>query len=521
MPNDNGLLFAKGQTELRILPGMANRHGLIAGATGTGKTISLKVLCEKFSSIGVPVFLSDIKGDLSGICKPGVPGEKIDSRIKSLGLEDFKFTEFPVTFWDVFGQQGHPVRTTISEMGPLLLSELLGLNEVQSGVLNIVFKIADDSGMLLLDLKDLRSMLNYVGDNAKEFTTKYGTLTKQTIGAIQRALLAIEQQGGDQFFGEPSLDIRDFMRTDANGKGMVNILASDKLYQLPALYSTFMLWLLSELFEELPEVGDTEKPKIVFFFDEAHLLFNKASKVLLQKVEQVVRLIRSKGVGVYFVTQNPTDIPTTVLSQLGNRVQHALRAFTPKDQAAVRTAAQTFRANPAFSVETAITELAVGEALVSFLDENGIPGMVERAFVLPPQSMIGPITPEERDNIIRQSIHYGRYEQIIDRFSAFEAIQQKEQQAEAEKRAMEERQAYEKQMKQAGTSRYGSGYGGSNSRRYGSYGSSYSSNRPRTTSRKSSSNSLIDSMAKSAMTSIGRTVGRELVRGLLGSLLRK
>ncbi|MGI6667882.1 MAG: helicase HerA-like domain-containing protein [Acetivibrionales bacterium] len=507
MPIDNGLLFAKGQTELRILPNMANRHGLIAGATGTGKTVSLKVLCEKFSSIGVPVFLSDIKGDLSGTCKPGAPDAKIEDRVKSLGLDDFQFTGFPVTFWDVFGQQGHPVRTTISEMGPLLLSKLLNLNEVQSGVLNIVFKIADDSGMLLLDLKDLRSMLSYVGDHAKEYTTDYGTVTKQSIGAIQRGLLALEQQGGDRFFGEPSLDIRDFMRTDSNGKGMVNILASDKLYQLPELYSTFMLWLLSELFEELPEVGDTEKPKIIFFFDEAHLLFNGASKVLLQKVEHVVRLIRSKGVGVYFVTQNPADIPATVLGQLGNRVQHAMRAFTPKEQAAVRTAAQTFRANPAFSVETAITELAVGEALVSFLDEKGIPSMVERALVLPPQSHIGPVSPEERDNIIRQSIHYGRYEQTVDRFSAFEAIQQKAQQAEAEKRAREERLAYEKQMKQAEAGRYG-----------GDYGSGY---RRGTTSRSSSSSSILSSMAKSAMTSIGRTVGRELVRGVLGSLLRK
>lgn len=466
MSSENGVLFAKGQSELRLLPEMADRHGLIAGATGTGKTVSLKVLCEKFSSIGVPVFLSDIKGDLSGTCKPGVSSAKTGERIQSLGLEGFCFDKFPVTFWDVFAEQGHPVRTTVSEMGSLLFSKLLNLNEVQSGVLNIVFKIADDSGMLLIDLKDLRAMLRHVGDHASEFTTDYGTISKQSIGAIQRGLLTLEEQGGERFFGEPSLDIRDFMKTDSSGKGVVNILAA--------------------------------------------------------------------------------DIPETVLGQLGNRVQHALRAFTPKDQFAVKTAAQTFRANPAFSVETAITELGVGEALVSFLDDKGIPGIVERAYVLPPQSQIGPVTPEERDSIIRQSFEYGKYEEIIDRVSAFETLQQMEQQEEAARKAEEERLAYEKQRKQAEAANrnydntgygwnnsYGAGYGNgngyntgySNASRYNDgYGSGYGYDNyhPRPAARRrSSSNTLMNSAAKSAMSSIGRTVGRELVRGILGSLLRK
>jgi len=512
MAFDNGLLFAKGGSEIKILPHMANRHGLIAGATGTGKTVSLQVLCEKFSSIGVPVFLADVKGDLSGLAVAGEPSAKIEERITDLKLEGFKFAGFPVVFWDVFGQQGHPMRTTVSEMGALLFSRLLNLNETQSGIMHIMFKIADDMGMLLIDLKDLRAMLRYVGDNASQFTTQYGSISKQSIGAIQRALLTLEEQGGELFFGEPALDIRDFIRVDGDGKGFVNILASDRLFLSPALYSTFLLWLLSELYEELPEVGDLDKPKIVFFFDEAHLLFSEASKVLLQKIEQVIRLIRSKGVGVYFITQNPDDIPDTVLGQLGNRVQHALRAFTPRDQNAVRAAAQTFRENPNFSVETVITELGVGEALISFLDEKGRPGIVERAFVLPPQSRSGPIPVQKREELIRESPIYGKYEEMVDRTSAFECLKEAEEQRQAAKMAEEERKNYEKQMRQTADRNYSRP--GNNSD-YNNY-----SNR-RTSSRSRRTDTPLDRFAKSALSSIGRQIGNELVRGILGSLLRK
>lgn len=534
----SGLLFAKGKSEVRILPNMVNRHGLIAGATGTGKTVSLKVLCEEFSSLGIPVFLADIKGDLSGISKTGVPSAKIVERIEKLALGEFNYTEFPVVFWDVYGKQGHPVRTTVSEMGALLFSKLLDLNETQSGIMNIVFKIADDAGMLLIDLKDLKAMLRYIGDHAGEFTTEYGNVSKQSIGAIQRALLTLDEQGGDLFFGEPAIDIKDFIRTDEQGRGIVNILASDQLFLSPALYSTFLLWLLSELYEELPEVGDLDKPKIVFFFDEAHLLFSEASKILLQKVEQVVRLIRSKGVGVYFITQNLNDIPETVLGQLGNRVQHALRAFTPRDQKAVKSAAETFRQNPEFKVETAIMELGVGEALVSFLDEKGIPGIVDRAFVVPPKSLIGPIPPEERDQIIKGSIFFGKYENRIDRVSAYESIHSMEEQQEAErvlleerallekreqeerefaeKRAREEREIYENQFRQSTIQSR------NNRKVSGNYNrSGYGGYTPRSSNRRRSSDSPLDKLAKSTMSSIGRTVGRELVRGLLGTFIRR
>ncbi|MFN6168850.1 MAG: helicase HerA-like domain-containing protein, partial [Burkholderiales bacterium] len=410
----------KSQTSLAILPNMANRHGLIAGATGTGKTVTLQVLAEQFSNSGVPVFMADVKGDLTGISQPGKPQPKVDERRKQLGLE-FSPAACPTTVWDVFGEQGHPVRATISEMGPLLLSRIFNLNDTQEGVLALVFKIADDNGLLLLDLKDLRAALSYVGENASQFTTDYGNISPASIGAIQRGLLALEQQGGDKFFGEPALALDDLMQTD-NGKGVINILAADKLLSSPRLYSTFLLWMLSELFENLPEVGDRDKPKLVFFFDEAHLLFNESPKELLEKIEQVVRLVRSKGVGVYFVTQNPLDIPDTVLGQLGNRVQHALRAYTPRDQKAVKAAAETFRANPAISVETVITELGVGEALVSFLDEKGRPTIVERAFVCPPQSQIGPITPEQRSTLLQTSLVAGVYEKVVDRESAFEKL---------------------------------------------------------------------------------------------------
>jgi uncharacterized protein len=419
------LLIAKtsdsAHRDLVILPNMANRHGLIAGATGTGKTVTLQVLAEHFSNIGVPVFMADVKGDLTGISQPGKPHPKVDERRALLGLE-FAPSPCPTTVWDVFGEQGHPVRATVSEMGPLLLARIFNLNDTQEGVLALVFKIADDNNLLLLDLKDLRAALNYVGENASQFTTNYGNISPASIGAIQRGLLNLEQQGGDKFFGEPALSLDDLMQTD-NGKGVINILAADKLLSSPRLYSTFLLWMLSELFENLPEVGDRDKPKLVFFFDEAHLLFNEAPKELLEKIEQVVRLVRSKGIGVYFVTQNPLDIPDTVLGQLGNRVQHALRAYTPRDQKAVKAAAETFRENPKLKVENVITELGVGEALVSFLDEKGRPTIVERAYVCPPQSQIGPITPAERQTLLTTSLVAGTYEKTVDRESAFEILQ--------------------------------------------------------------------------------------------------
>ncbi|MCW5882598.1 MAG: DUF853 family protein [Anaerolineae bacterium] len=412
---------AKDKVELFILSTMANRHGMVAGATGTGKTVTIQVIAERFSAVGVPVFIADVKGDVSGISQPG-GNPKVMDRVKQLGVDGYTPRGYPVTFWDVFGEQGHPLRATVSDMGPLLLGRLLDLNDTQTGVLNLVFKIADDNGLLLLDLKDLRMMLQYVGDNAKQFTTEYGTVSSASVGAIQRGLLALESQGADQFFGEPTLDIRDLMRTDSHGYGMVNLLAADKLMQSPKVYATFLLWLLAELFENLPEVGDPDKPKLVFFFDEAHLLFNEAPKALLEKIEQVVRLIRSKGVGVFFISQNPLDVPDMVLGQLGNRVQHALRAYTARDQKAVKAAAGTFRLNPALDLESVITELGTGEALVSFLDEKGRPNVVERAFVLPPQSQIGPITPDQRAAILAASTIGNRYNQVIDRESAYELL---------------------------------------------------------------------------------------------------
>uniref|UniRef100_UPI00402A948D helicase HerA-like domain-containing protein n=1 Tax=Turicimonas muris TaxID=1796652 RepID=UPI00402A948D len=408
-------------------PGLANRHGCISGATGTGKTVSLQKLAEDFSRVGVPVFLADIKGDLSGLAKAAVPSEKLKERIIKKKLQEPEWKGCPVTFWDVFGEQGHPVRATISDMGPLLLSRLLQLNDTQGGVLNAVFAIADDNGLLLLDLKDLRSMLQFVGEHASEFRQKYGNISPASIGAIQRGLLVLESQGADKFFGEPMLDIQDLLQT-VGGQGVVNILAADKLMQAPKLYSTFLLWILSELYENLPEVGDLEKPKLVFFFDEAHILFKDAPKVLLDKIEQVVRLIRSKGVGVYFITQNPLDIPDSVLGQLGNRVQHALRAFTPRDQKAVKVAAETMRPNPKVDIGKAITELGVGEALVSFLQESGVPGVTERIWVGCPGSQIGPITEAERKQLMATSIVAGVYDKPIDRESAYEVLQARSQQ---------------------------------------------------------------------------------------------
>ena len=419
---DKKVIAAKAEQYLYIVPSMANRHGLIAGATGTGKTITMKVLAESFSNMGVPVFLADVKGDLSGMCVPGADSEDMQERIARLCPEGFGFQGFPTRFWDIFGEKGHPVRVTISQMGPVLLARLLGLSEVQAGVLNIVFKVADDNGLLLLDFKDLRSMLQFVGDNRQEFTTAYGNVSAASIGAIQRALLTFEDEGAEIFFGEPSLDIRDWLRTDIDGRGYINILSSGRLIGSPLVYSTFLLWMLTELYEKLPEVGDLEKPRMVFFFDEAHLLFNDAPKALVNKIVQVVKLIRSKGVGVYFISQSPSDIPNEVLAQLSNRVQHALRAYTPAEQKSVRAAAKAFRVNPAFDTETVLMELGVGEALVSFLDEKGVPNMVERACILPPQSLMGPADEAVVQNCINGSEFELKYREVVDRESAYEIL---------------------------------------------------------------------------------------------------
>ena len=495
--SDPILIARHGDIACSILPGLANRHGLITGATGTGKTVTLQKLAESFSQIGVPVFLSDVKGDLTGISQPGNIGGKMADILKERGIDLPTPMACPATLWDVFGEQGHPVRATISDMGPLLLARMLDLNDTQTGVLNIVFRIADDNGMLLLDMKDLRALLQYVGDNGKQFTTTYGNISAASVGAIQRGLLQIESQGGDRFFGEPMLDISDLMQT-VGGKGVINILAADRLLQSPRLYATFLLWMLSELFEALPEVGDPENPKLVFFFDEAHLLFDAAPKVLLERIELVVRLVRSKGVGVYFVTQNPIDIPDTVLAQLGNRVQHALRAYTPRDQKAVRTTAETMRPNPAIDIERAITELATGEALVSFLDEKGRPGITQRVFVIPPGSQIGPITPEQRQTLLSGSLVAGTYEKMVDRESAYEKLQQR---GSAEISA------------QQGSA---SAPGGEDDVILGTVKDVLFG---RTGPRGGKSEGILESAAKSAARSIGSNIGRQIVRGVLGSLL--
>ena len=419
---ENKIWVGTGSEAAFLLPQMANRHGLIAGATGTGKTVSLKVLAEGFSEMGVPVFLADVKGDLSGMVKPGEHSEKIADRLGQCGVPQFTYKTFPTVFWDVYGEQGHPVRATVSEMGPLLLSRMLGLNDTQTGVLNILFRVADDEGMLLLDSKDLRAMLTYLGEHSRDYTLKYGNVSTASIGAIQRAVAVLEDQGGDRFFGEPALQFADWMQLDEDGRGNINILAADKLFLNPTMYSTFLLWMLSELYEQLPEQGDLEKPRMVFFFDEAHLLFDACPKTLLDKIEQVVRLIRSKGVGVYFVTQNPSDIPSNILGQLSNRIQHALRAYTPLDQKAVKAAAQTLRANPAFDTEEAITNLKTGEALVSFLDAKGAPTVVDRATILPPQSYMSVIDASLRRAVIETSPFYGVYDEPYDRVSAYEML---------------------------------------------------------------------------------------------------
>ncbi|OPY27739.1 MAG: AAA-like domain protein [Methanocella sp. PtaU1.Bin125] len=481
-----GLFIAKSDSNVYLLPKMANRHGMIAGATGTGKTVSLQVMAERLSRIGVPVFMADVKTDLSGISQPGsAANARVMDRLKMLGITDYQFAGCPTTFWDVFGEMGHPVRATISDMGPLLLARLLGLNDTQAGVLNATFKIADDNGLLLLDLKDLRAMLQHVGDNAKEYKTQYGNVSTATVGAIQRQLLVLEQQGGDRFFGEPAFDIGDMFKVDAAGHGYVNILAADKLLQSPLLYSTFLLWLLSELYEQLPEAGDLEKPKLVFFFDEAHLLFDDAPKALLDRIELVVRLVRSKGVGVFFISQNPLDVPDVVLGQLGNRIQHALRAFTPRDQKAVKSAATTFRPNPALDVTKAITELQVGEALVSMLEANGNPAIVQRAFILPPFSQIGPITPQARQQLIAASPFYGKYEKPMDRDSAYEVL-----------------------SRRVAAKSPGPAHGPAAEQR------SPAARRPAT--RKS--DSVETALIKSAGRAAASTLGREITRGILGTL---
>ncbi|MBK9705000.1 MAG: DUF853 family protein [Betaproteobacteria bacterium] len=492
------LIAKNATTGLYLLPGLANRHGLVTGATGTGKTVTLQVMAERFSSIGVPVFVADVKGDLAGITQPGASSPKFAERLRLLGIPAPEFAGCPATLWDVYGEKGHPVRATISDLGPLLLARILGLNEIQSGVLNLVFKIADDNGLLLLDLKDLRAMLQYVGDNARTFQTDYGNVSAASIGAIQRGLLTLEQQGADRFIGEPMLNVEDLLQTDGSGRGMVNVLAADKLMSAPKLYSTLLLWLLSELYENLPEVGDRDKPRLVFFFDEAHLLFTDAPKSLLDKIEQVVRLIRSKGVGVYFVTQNPLDVPDTVLGQLGNRVQHALRAFTPRDQKAVKAAAETMRANPKLDVEKVITELGVGEALVSLLDEKGRPSVVERAYILPPASRIGPATSDELAEVRAASLVAGVYEQTVDRESAYERLKGRAAGSPAASAPPE---------------------GAVPTTAEGGWMDSIKGSLGGLMTGSGRKDSVLEAATKSAARSIGSTVGREIVRGVLGSLL--
>ena len=488
------LLVAKSKSDLALLPAMANRHGLITGATGTGKTVTLQTLAECFSSIGVPVFMADVKGDLAGMAAAGGGNAKVAERVKALKLQGFEYRAAPVTLWDVFGVDGHPLRSTVSEMGPLLLARVLDLNETQAGVLAAVFRIADDNGLLLLDLKDLRAILQFAGDNASQYRTQYGNISTASIGAIQRGLLSLESQGGDKLFGEPALALDDLMQT-VGGRGVVNILAADKLLSNPRVYSTLLLWLLSELFESLPEVGDPEKPKLVFFFDEAHLLFTDAPRELLERVEQVVRLVRSKGVGVYFVTQNPLDVPQTVLGQLGNRVQHALRAFTPRDQQAVKAAATTFRPNPRIDVEKAIGELGVGEALVSFLDENGRPAMVERALIVPPASRLGPLDAAERRKVIDGSLVAGHYEKSVDRESAYEQLKTR---------------AHAKGIEGATPSSSG-GLGGILDALGLPGGNGAAKGRTR--------ESALEAATKSAARAMGSEVGRRIIRGVLGSIL--
>ncbi len=507
--NHRAFIAINEEKEVCLVPRMANRHGLITGATGTGKTVTLQTLSETFSDMGVPVFAADMKGDLSGVAKIGGNKESVNKRVEQYNLQEkgFGYKPFPVRFWDVFGEQGHPVRTTVTAMGPLLLERLLNLNDTQGAILTMAFRIADDNDLLLIDLKDLQKMLQFIGDNRREFITQYGNISPASIGAIQRGLMRLESEGADKFFGEPDLEITDFIQTE-QGKGVINILAADKLMNSPRVYTTFLLWLLDELYETLPEVGDLDKPKLIFFFDEAHLLFNDMPSSLLEKVEQIVRLIRSKGVGVYFCTQNPADIPPTILGQLGNRVQHALRAYTPNDQKAVRVAANTFRTNPAFDTVEAITQLNTGEALVSFLDEKGAPQMVERANILPPQGQIGPITVGERDQLIRSSLIYGVYENYIDRESAYEILSKKQELLEEERKRAEEEKERIRQQKEAQKAAL----------------EAERAKRAEARQRKADRGILgdfIDQVGKSTKRQISYQIGRSITRGIFGALSKK
>jgi hypothetical protein len=491
-PNENTtdpILLGKGENLQYLLPAFGNRHGLVTGATGTGKTVTLQVIAEGFSRIGVPVFLADVKGDLAGLSQPIAPHPKIDERLQKIGLADFVPTAWPVVLWDLFGKDGHPVRTTISEMGPLLLSSLLELNDTQEGVLNVAFRVADDEGLLLLDLEDLRALLRFVADNAKQFSTQYGNISSASVAAIQRRLLVLDEQGAEHFFGEPALELADIQRLDLSGRGVINVLAADRLIQKPRLYATFLLWLLSELFEELPEIGDPEKPRLVFFFDEAHLLFDNAPRALVSQVEQVVRLIRSKGVGVFFVTQNPLDVPETVLGQLGNRIQHAMRAYTPREQKAIRAAAQTFRGNPNLDTEQAFTQMGVGEALISTLQDKGVPGMVDRTLIRPPTSRIGPISDQERSEVRSRSPVGSRYDQTLNRESAQEVLQ-----ARAEQRARVAGQEVQKKSEPG---------------------------RAAPAQRRSNRQSPTEAAVKSFLRSASTTLGREIMRGILGVIRKK
>lgn len=489
MTDIDPILIGKGETLQYLLPAFGNRHGLVTGATGTGKTVTLQVLAEGFSRIGVPVFLADVKGDLAGLSQPIAPHPKIDERLDKIGIPDYSASGWPVVFWDLFGNSGHPIRTTISEMGPLLLSNLLELNDTQEGILNIAFRIADEQGLLLLDLEDLRALLRFVAENTKLFSKQYGNVSGASVAAIQRRLLVLDEQGAEHFFGEPALELTDIQRVDLSGRGVVNVLAADKLIQKPRLYATFLLWLLSELFEELPEVGDPEKPRLVFFFDEAHLLFKHAPRALLEKVEQVVRLIRSKGVGVFFISQNPLDIPDTVLGQLGNRLQHAMRAYTPREQKAIRVAAQTFRINPNLDTEKAFTQMGVGEALVSTLQAKGVPGIVDRTLIRPPTSRIGPISEQERTNVRSRSPVGGRYDESLDRESAAEVLQKR-----AEKAAREAEQA-EQAEEQA--------------------------SKKKPAPRRSTRQTPTEAAVKSFLRSMSTTLGREIMRGILGVIKKR
>jgi len=498
MPGAKDILIGKGDNQVPLQPKYANRHGLIAGATGTGKTVTLQILAEGFSRIGVPVFMADIKGDLSGISQAGSEHPKVEERVKEIGIDDFAYDANSCVFWDLYGDKGHPIRATISDMGPTLLSQLLGLNDTQTGIMSVVFRFADDEGLLLLDLKDLTTTLKFIGDNAKQFKSDYGNISSSSVGAIQRKLIELEESGADNFFGEPQLDLWDLMKTDSNGHGIINILAADKLMMEPKLYATFLLWLISELFEDLPEVGDQDKPRLVFFFDEAHLLFDDAPKALVDKVETVVRLIRSKGVGIYFITQSPLDIPEDVLGQLGNRVQHALRAFTPKDKKAVKATAQTMRANPSFDSETAMMELGVGEALVSTLGEDGIPSIVELTTVRPPVSRLGPATDAERAKVIKASPHIGKYDEEVDRESAHEKLQARVETIEPPKddapKLTQFPTAAQKATEKAAAK---------------------APAKPKGRQRQSVSEAL----TKSVVRSMGSSIGREISRGILGGIL--